>query len=348
MSGMVEEIRRCSSRDFMRPGVLLTEPTLENLTLMKQVGAEDIVLTCPPEESSKEDIYSYLESATKLCRKVGLRVAVLERFLPNDKIIHGKAGAGKQMKYVEHLIECMGRLHIPTLCYNWMPQSDWTRTSSVVRERGGALVTAFDSLERKTVHLQGNKERDEGITSAEKLWSTLKGFLAHILPVCEKNNVVLAIHPDDPPVAKLGSHPQIIFSAERLAKVVDLVKSPANGVCFCQGTLASAGEDIPKAIRRLGKAIKFVHFRDVVCTTPGVKFRESWQDNGDTDQASAMRAYRDIGFSGTIRPDHVPTCEGEDNKNPGYHILGRLWALGYIRGLIQAVGSEKRVVGLSE
>ena len=51
---------------------------------------------------------------------------------------------------------------------------------------------------------------------------------------------------------------------------------------------------------------------------------------------AAMKAYREIGFTGPIRPDHVPQLECEDDGEPGYTTLGRLFAWGYIRGLMQA------------
>jgi mannonate dehydratase len=41
-----------------------------------------------------------------------------------------------------------------------------------------------------------------------------------------------------------------------------------------------------------------------------------------------------------MRPDHAPTMEGEQNSDPGYMMMGRLFAVGYMRGLIQAVSSE--------
>ena len=58
---------------------------------------------------------------------------------------------------------------------------------------------------------------------------------------------------------------------------------------LAQGTYASAGENIPRAIARLGPHITFVHFRDVVGSVP--KFREAWQDTGDTDMVGAIQAY---------------------------------------------------------
>jgi mannonate dehydratase len=41
-----------------------------------------------------------------------------------------------------------------------------------------------------------------------------------------------------------------------------------------------------------------------------------------------------------MRPDHVPTLAGEENGAPGYELLGRLYALGYIKGLIESAAHE--------
>ena len=252
---------------------------------------------------------------------------------------------------LKELVRVAGEVGVKTLCYNWMPSSDWTRTSIAERERGGCLVTAFDAAKPalatsgQTVHAASGAKGD-GVKSADQLWYTLERFLREILPTCEACGVSLAIHPDDPPMKILNGKNQIIYSVAQAQKVVELVPSPANGICFCVGTFAEAQEDCPAAIRALGAAIKFVHFRDVVVdveavgpgdAAKGSKFREAWQDSGDTDMADVIRALKEIGFDGPIRPDHVPTCEGEDNTLPGYHVLGRLWALGYIKGLLDAV-----------
>jgi mannonate dehydratase len=127
-------------------------------------------------------------------------------------------------------------------------------------------------------------------------------------------------------------------SVENFERLVELVPSPSNAICFCQGTFAAMGCDIPSSIRRLGKHIRYVHFRDVRGTRE--EFVETFHDNGPTDMAAAMRAYRDIGFQGPMRPDHVPQLYGEDDGEPGYTMLGRLFAYGYMRGLMDAVVGE--------
>ena len=94
---------------------------------------------------------------------------------------------------------------------------------------------------------------------------------------------------------------------------------------------------MPAAIRRFGaeRKVFFVHFRDVRGTAS--RFVETFQDDGPTDMVAALRAYREVGFDGPVRPDHVPTMAGEPNDHPGYMMKGRLFAIGYLRGLLDAL-----------
>jgi len=122
--------------------------------------------------------------------------------------------------------------------------------------------------------------------------------------------------------------------------VLELVPSERNGNTLCQGNFALMTDDLPAVIRDFGRAgaIKFVHFRDVRGTP--AHFVETFHDNGPTDMLECLRAYRDVGFEGVLRPDHVPTLHGEANDKPGYAVLGRLFAIGYIRGLGESVSGK--------
>jgi mannonate dehydratase len=94
-------------------------------------------------------------------------------------------------------------------------------------------------------------------------------------------------------------------------------------------------------IRHFGAQGKifFVHLRDV----RGVpsQFVETFHDDGQTDMLACMKAYKDIGFNGLCRPDHVPTMLNDSNNEAGYSAVGRLFAIGYIKGLREAVYAEK-------
>jgi mannonate dehydratase len=207
-------------------------------------------------------------------------------------------------------------------------------------ERGGAKVTGFRLSDVSQALLLTHDasaamptQAGDGISEAQ-LWTNLERLLTEIVPLAEKAGVILAMHPDDPPLPRLLGNARIMNSVENFERLVKLVPSPANAICFCQGSFATMGVDIPSAIRRLGPHIKYVHFRDVRGTPEA--FVETFHDNGPTDMAKAVKAYRDVGFAGPIRPDHVPQLVGEDDGEPGYTMLGRLFAYGYIRALLQS------------
>src|SRR6266542_2154648 len=150
-------------------------------------------------------------------------------------------------------------------------------------------------------------------------------------------NVKMAMHPDDPPLSPLRGIGRIMRSVDNYQRLLDLVPSPVNGITLCQGNFTLMTDDLPSVIRKFcgQKKVFFVHFRDVRGNVE--KFEETWHDDGKTNLLECMRAYKEVGFEGVLRPDHVPTVAGDSNNQPGYSAYGRLYAIGYIRGLREAV-----------
>ncbi|MCE5257545.1 MAG: mannonate dehydratase, partial [Chloroflexi bacterium] len=67
-------------------------------------------------------------------------------------------------------------------------------------------------------------------------------------------------------------------------------------------------------------------------------FHELFHDQeGNTDMVQAMKTYLEVGFDGPMRPDHMPTMEGDTSGSAGYTTMGRLFAVGYMRGLIDSL-----------
>ena len=226
----------------------------------------------------------------------------------------------------------MGIVGIPVWCYEWMAVFNWLRTSKDMPSRGGALVTGYDH------NLMRNEPLTEyGVVTDQQLWDNLEYFLKRVVPVAEKANVKLAMHPDDPPLSPIRGISRIMRSIENFQRLLDMFPSPVNGIGLCQGNFTLMTDDLPSVIRHFGKQKKifFVHFRDVKGTPE--KFQETFHDDGKTDMLECMKAYKDIEYEGVCRPDHVPTMEGDKNDSPGYSSIGRLFAIGYLKGLREAV-----------
>lgn len=313
----------------MRLASVLTPLNDHYLALAAQCGVEEITVRYPGFE-----LAPLLQTKAQIERH-GMKLGIVEGYLPIEKIKLG-CDDGSDMAAMKTLLQHMSEAEIPLLCYNFMAGTDWVRTKLDAKERGGALVTAFNLREaEKAMSLSATASQIGSETiSADALWTNLERMLTELVPEAEKYGVTLVMHPDDPPLPVFAGKARIMNSVENFERLVRIAPNRHNAICFCQGTFAAMGVDIPATIRRLGEHIRYVHFRDVRGTAEA--FAETFHDNGPTDMAAAMHAYRDIGFTGPMRPDHVPQLDGEEDGEPGYTMMGRLFAYGYMRGLMQA------------
>lgn len=326
---------------------LIQQSGVKNVVALLR-GAEQEQRTFPTaasrgSENDRKDVAPWSFEAIREDIKVfadnGFEVVAVEDTPPMDLIRLGADGRDEQIDQFITQIRAMGKLGIPLLSYNWMAISCWTRTAVETVGRAGALVTSFDLAEAQKLPLL----IEEGSVTSEQLWGGLQYFLDAVIPVAEEEGVTLGMHPDDPPLGMVRGIPRIMDSVESYERMLAMNTSPANSVTLCQGNFTLMTDDLPAVIRKLGSRIAFVHFRDVIGTAE--KFTEAFHDEGITDMAECMRAYAEIGFEGPLRPDHVPTMYGETNDNPSYGALGRIFALGYIRGLQQAAYGKENSRG---
>lgn len=319
----------------MDPAVMVPPVQDRRWTLAKQLGIESGVVRFWGMDDWWE--YDTLVRTRNRFADHGLSLDVVEDRPPMERTVLGKDGRDEEMETVKQLIRNMGRLDIDIYCWVWTENPVGVlRTADAIPDRGGSLQSGYDHTwtERAVDH-------PEADISERELWENLEYFLDEVVPVAEEVGVKMALHPDDPPLSPVRGVPRLITSVENYERVLDLYDSPNHGVTFCQGNFAAMDTDVQSAIRRLGNRIHYVHFRDIEGSARS--FVETWHDDGPTDMLAAMEAYREVGFDGPIRPDHVPKMVGEDDRaetQAGYTDMGRLFAIGYMKGLLEQTATS--------
>lgn len=315
----------------------------------KQMGVDYAVIGCSGDmlgksgaASQSEQPWDYMPMLRMVnrYRENGIQPLVVEGPPPLDRVKLGLPGREEELETLASFLGTMKALGLQVLCYNWMPVISWFRTSNSARTRGGALATEFNYD-----HIRDAPLTWAGQVSEERLWENLEWFLTRIVPEAEKAGVKLALHPDDPPVSPIRGISRILTSQDAFQRVIDMVPSTVNGITLCQGSFrAQGGTDVLEVIDRFvpqGKVF-FVHFRDIEGQRE--HFKEVFHDDGPTDMYACMKRYFQLGYDGPIRPDHVPTIEGDVHDHPGYTMFGNLYAVGYMKGLLEAAQKETSAV----
>ncbi|AOL16533.1 mannonate dehydratase [Sulfolobus sp. A20] len=326
------------------PRIRLAEILLESSPtpfwqILKQIGVEEATGILPRWYQDQRQWridepwdYASLANYKRMVEDAGFKLTVIEDNPPMDKLIYGLPGKEEQKEYVFKLIENMGKLKIPIWCYNWMP-TNWLRTRTALKGRGDAVVSGFDEED-----LKNTPPPKYGKIDKPTLWRNLESFLKEILPVAEDANVKLAIHPDDPPIDEVRGTARIMNSVEAFERLITEFPSEYNGITFDHSIFSLIADDEVAVVSRfLEKGrVFFVHFREVIGNKR--KFVEVFIDEGLTRQFMEIREYVKHGFYGPFRVDHTPTLLGDTTQlsMPGYSILGRIHAIGYLQGLFRA------------
>lgn len=292
----------------------------------RQCGVEHGVIRLPEDDGFDICDGSHWDQVYKGLSDFGIKPLIIEP-MPNELHDHIKAGDERRDECIEKAIQMlpiMDRLDIRTICFNFMAHVGWTRTRKNIPERGGALVTGFD--------IDEYQPSPASITE-EELWRNYTYFIKAILPHAEKHGIKLALHPDDPPIPRMGDVERIMISHENIKKALSIGNSENLGITMCQACYEMMGENLYDVIPEMKDKIFFVHFRNV--TGNKYRFRETFHDNGDINMAEMIELYHRCGIHVPVRVDHVPTMAGETDTT-GYTALGRLYAIGYLKGLLEA------------
>ena len=305
---------------------LRSEPDL-TWQLALQSGVTHGVIRLPEDEDFDPTDRAHVLAVTDRFHAHGITPVIVEP-LPNALHDHIKLGDERRDESIEKFIKLMENLRettVDTVCFNFMAHYGWTRTAKGLPERGGARVTGF--------HL-ADFHPDETVITAEQMWQNYEYFIRAVVPYAEKYGIKLALHPDDPPLPTLGGVARIFTSLDAIRRGIGTVDSPNLGVTFCQACYYLMGENVEDAIRTLADKIFFVHFRNV--RGEKTHFSETFHDNGELPMARLIGVYREAGVDVPIRVDHVPTLAHESIEQAGYDALGRLFAIGYLKGILES------------
>lgn len=313
------------------------------LRLMKQLGVDDVLLT--PHRHPGFDsampmgqawTYEEIRDVQEKIESHGLRLFAFEKMpIPLYEILLGDGDRKEKTEIIKTTIRNLGKAGVPVLGYSGHPPDGAVRTSRTAEVRGGAEVSAFSMDDIDSETLLYDREYDE-----EEIWEAYEEYLEAVIPVAEEAGVKLGVHPSDPPVEQLGGVPLLFRNFENFKRALDLVPSDNHGLKFCLGCWSEMGEDIPEVLRYFGgENIIYVHFRDVVGTVP--TFHETFIDDEESnfDEYEVMRTLNEIGFSGVMTPDHVPSMQGDTTWEFG-SVTGRTFTVGYLKGLLKGVSER--------
>ena len=295
----------------------------------------------------------------------GLKIEVIESVNVHEDI---KLGLPTRDKYITNYcktIENLAENGIKVIIYNFMPVFDWMRTDLAREIEDGSTVLYYDEKELEGLTPQEIVERkfskSKGFTlpgwepermkelesvleqyksvTKETLLENYKYFLDGIIPVCEKFDVRMAVHPDDPAWSLFGI-PRLANNINDLDSILSLYDSPANSLCLCTGSLGSSPDnDIPAAIRYFGEKgrIACAHIRNVKYLGYR-KFQESshYSGDGSLDMYEIVKAVYDTCPDIYIRPDHGRMIWDEQAR-PGYGLYDRALGIMYLNGLWDAI-----------
>ncbi|MFM7183087.1 MAG: mannonate dehydratase [Verrucomicrobiales bacterium] len=272
-----------------------------------------------------------------------LQIEAIENFDPahwHDILLDGPKKS-EQYEKLKTMIRTVGRVGIPIVGYNFSLAGVAGRVKGPWG-RGGAEVVGMEGPYDKPIpkgmvwNMIFDNDAPAGDlapVAEEELWRRHGEFLDTLIPVAEEAGVMLAAHPDDPPMPSVRGQPRLVNQPGLYQKLINRHASKHNALEFCLGTLAEMTDgDIYEAVESYSRQnrIAYVHFRNVRGKAPW--YKETFVDEGDIDMPRVLRILQENGFNGVLIPDHAPqmTCDAP------WH-AGMAYACGWMMAALQGI-----------
>jgi len=283
---------------------------------------------------------------------------VIESVPVHEDIKMGRESRDEWISNYKQTLRNLSKAGVKTVCYNFMPVFDWIRSELNAKLPDGSNSLKYDNEKLKDIDLLSGEltlpgwdlsyDKDDLASiidyyqtiTDEGLMNNLIYFLTEIIPVAEEENILMAIHPDDPPWSIVGL-PRIITNKKNMEYVLRSVDSRHNGITLCTGSYgASPHSDITEIIDIAKKRIHFVHARNIK-RFGKYSFQETSHlaKDGSLNLPYLLKKLSDIGFIGPIRPDHGRMIWGEEGR-PGYGLHDRALGVMYLNGILDTFKSR--------
>ena len=259
--------------------------------------------------------------------------------------LYGRTGRDEEIDKIRQSIQAAGQVAIPVVEYNFYAHRAMEGYYEEVG-RGGAGLTSVD-YDRMT-GLQPLP--DEGAHTLDETWANITYFLKAVIPVAEKANVRLALHPNDPPFPLSRESQQIMATVAGWKHLIEIVDSPANGITFDCGVAKEMGEDPIEVCRYFGSRdrINHMHYRNPHVMTPYLKYDEGFIDEGDVNMFSIMRELVRLKYTREIYPEHPRALDYDRARGSikgypgGGGYGGDLYDVAYAKAMLQAALAIER------
>jgi mannonate dehydratase len=253
--------------------------------------------------------------------------------------IYGRPGRDEEIEKVRQSIQAAGQAGIPVVEYNFYAHRAIEGYYEEVG-RGGAGLTGVDYDRMKDLP----PLPEEGVHNLSEMWANITYFLKAVIPVAEKANVRLALHPNDPPFPISRGCQQIMATLAGWKHMIEIVDSPANGITFDCGVTWELGEDPIAVCRYFGSRdrINHMHYRNPHVTRPYLKYDEGFIDEGDINMFAVMRELVKLKYSRELYPEHPRALDYDRVRGPihgypgGGGYAGDVYDIAYAKAMLQA------------
>jgi len=306
--------------------------TDDDLLFLKQIGLKWCRI-----EFGNDAPYDYMKATVDRLAKFDMKMySAVYYVYRNIRLQLGLAGKDEDIEKFNTFLRDCGRLRIPVTNIDWHPANTYT-TSQVKTPRG------YDAREFKLSDFREKVEKQafDRVYTADDIWKTYTYFIKAVLPVAEKADVRLALHPDDPPIAMMNGVAKLFVHYDGYKRAEQIAGNSKHwGLTFCVGTWSEGGDKLGKDVFGMiedfgGRGKIFdVHFRNVSGPLP--HFIETFPDDGYMDMFQVMRALRKVKFNGTVVPDHVPGFRRDDK----FRRAGIAYCIASMRAMLRRANEE--------